>query len=449
MKRPNIVFVTCHDLGDYLGCYGTPVDTPNIDSIAANGVLFNYHYSTATICSPARGSILTGCYPHTNGLAGLVHRGWELNVDKCIPMPTILSNNGYETNLFGFQHEHWDPYKLGYKNVFVAKDNHCENVIPLFCDWLEKRVDERPFLASIGFSEVHRMGMNPSHFKKDGYMPVDPSEVEVRPYLPDIEPIREDLADFYGAIRYTDKWIGELLAAIEKAGIIDNTLIVFTTDHGASFYHSKATLYEGGTKVALLMSWKGNLPAGKVINGLTSHVDILPSILSMLDIPIPDYVEGRSFLNAIYGDGSTERKYAVSEENYNNHFVPGRAIRTDRYRYIKNGIRICLFDFLIPEIELSNADFRRNLDVFNFYPTDRCEEELYDLKNDPGERVNLAGNPEYDEVMAEMREILSTHLKETNDPFACFGNEIKLPEKAYSSIRAQRNAAAKRGGVKK
>lgn len=445
MDKPNIIFVTCHDLGDYLGCYGTPVDTPNIDSIAASGVQFNSHYSTATICSPSRGSILTGCYPHTNGLAGLVHRGWALDVDKCSPMPVILSRNGYDTNLFGFQHEHWDPYRLGYRNVHKARDNHCENVIQLFCDWLEKRENSHPFLASIGFSEVHRIGINPSHFKRKGYMPVDPSEVEVRPYLPDIEAIREDLADFYGAIRYTDKWIGKLLAALQNAGARDNTLIIFTTDHGASFYHSKATLYEGGTKVALLMSWEKKLPKGKVINGLTSHVDILPSILSMLDISVPDNVQGRSFFNELYKDGCTDRQYAFSEENYNNHFVPGRAVRSDNYRYIKNGIRICLFDFLIPEIELSNSDFRKNLDVFNFYPTDRYEEELYNLKNDPGERVNLIDKPEYKKVLNEMRSVLDAHLKDTNDPFMQFKNEIKLPEKIYSSIRTQRNVARQEG----
>ncbi len=407
MNRPNIVFITCHDLGDYLGCYGTPVQTPNIDSIASEGICFNSHYSTGTICSPARGSIVTGCYPHTNGLMGLVHRGWELDVEKCRPIPAILSSVGYSTNLFGFQHEHWDPYRLGYKNVHSVRDTHCENVVPVFADWLMERKESNPFLASVGFSEVHRMGLKPSHFKKEGYLPVNKSEVKVRPYLPDIDEIREDLADFYGAIRYMDYWVGELLSAIDNAGIRDNTLIVFTTDHGAPFYHSKATLYEGGTKVAMLMSWKNKLPSGMLIDGITSHVDILPSILSMLDIPIPNYVEGQSFYNHHNEKVNINRKYAISEENYNNHFCPGRAVRTNKYRYIKNGLRICLFDFLIPEIELSSADFRRNLDVFNFYPTDRCEDELYDLENDPGERLNLAESPEHANILDEMRNALN------------------------------------------
>lgn len=440
MKKPNIVFITCHDLGDYLGCYNTPVSTPNIDRLADEGVQFNAHYSTATICSPSRASIVTGCYPHTNGLMGLVHRGWELDVDRCRPMPALLSDHGYDTHLFGFQHEHWDSYRLGYNKIHEVKSNHCEDVVPVFCDWLEKQEKrEQPFLASVGFTEVHRMGMDPSHFKKEGYLPVDPSEVEIRPYLPDIKETREDLADFYGAIRYMDKWIGEMLIAIEKKGERSNTLIVFTTDHGASFYHSKATLYEGGTKVALLMSWKGILPEGKLVNNLTSHVDILPSLLSMLNITIPSYIEGKIFLNEIYTNNCTGRKYVFSERNYTNYFVPSRAVRSDKYRYIANGLRISLFDFLIPEIELSTSDFRKNLDVFNFYNTDRFEEELYDLEKDPGERINLINNHEHNQTKMEMKNILADHLKKTNDPFQNFKNEIMLPENVYSSIRNQKN----------
>ena len=135
MKQPNILLITCHDLGDYLGCYGTPVGTPNIDSLSRNGVQLCNHFSTAPICSPARGSILTGCYPHTNGLMGLVHRGWELNVGQCPTIPAVLRNNGWNTALFGFQHESIEPKTLGYDEVFAGKDTHCENVVPLFEKW--------------------------------------------------------------------------------------------------------------------------------------------------------------------------------------------------------------------------------------------------------------------------------------------------------------------------
>ena len=104
MTRPNIILITPHDLGDYLGCYGTPVPTPHTDSLARDGVLFRNHFSCGTVCSPSRGGIIPGCYPHTNGLMGLVHSGWELDVATCPPIMQLLSDAGYQTHLFVFQH---------------------------------------------------------------------------------------------------------------------------------------------------------------------------------------------------------------------------------------------------------------------------------------------------------------------------------------------------------
>ena len=118
MKKKNILVIHCHDLGDYLGCYGTPVYTPNIDRLAEEGVTLLNHFSTAAVCSPSRASMWTGCYPHTTGLMGLVPRGWEMDVDKCPTLMSYLKEEGYQTVLFGLQHEHWDPYRLSYDQVY-------------------------------------------------------------------------------------------------------------------------------------------------------------------------------------------------------------------------------------------------------------------------------------------------------------------------------------------
>ncbi|MCI8624588.1 MAG: sulfatase [Provencibacterium sp.] len=438
MKQPNILFITCHDLGDYLGCYGTPVETPCIDSIAQHGVQLCNHFSTATICSPARGAILTGCYQHTNGLMGLVHRGWNLDVEHCPTLPATLAQNGWQTALFGFQHEHMQPKELGYQEIHAGKDAHCENVVPLFEEWLAGRGgSDKPFYAAMGFSEVHRMGMNPSHFRMEGYPYADPAEVEVRPYLPDIPETRQDLSEFYGAIRYMDHWVGRALQALERAGLRENTLVIFTTDHGASFMHSKATLYDGGTRVAFLASLPGRLPEGLRVQAITSHVDILPTMLAQLGVPAPEGVQGRD-VSAILSGSASGRDYAFSEENYNNHFVPGRAVRSERYRYIKNGLQINIFDFLIPEIELSTSDFRKNRKVFDFYSAERVLEELYDHQSDPGELHNLAADPAYSEILAEHQAALARHMEKTNDPFAQFQNGLLMPQNAYTRLRELR-----------
>lgn len=245
---------------------------------------------------------------------------------------------------------------------------------------------------------------------------------------------RNDLAEFYGCIEYMDKWVGEILDAIKSKNIEEDTLIVFTTDHGAAFMHSKATLYDGGTKVALLCSWKNHLKSNVKFNGLSSHVDILPTICEMVDFDCPCEVQGISQLHGI-NTGEYAREYSFSEENYNNHFVPGRTVRSKDYRYIKNGIPISIFDFLIPEIELSNSDFRKNIDVFNFYSAKRVTEELYDFTTDKAELINLAENDEYKEILQQYRDVLNMHLSQTNDPFLLFKNDIHMPTSDYELLR--------------
>jgi arylsulfatase A-like enzyme len=435
MERPNVIIVTCHDLGDYIPCYGTPVEAPNLEALAGQGVVFENHFSTATVCSPSRGSIVTGCYPHTNGLMGLVHRGWELDVDRCPAAPSLLREAGYETHLFGFQHEHWDPHRLGYEHVHQGGGNHCDQVVPLLTEWLRARGEgDPPFLAGVGFSETHRIGLMPSGFKRDAYEPADPSEVRVRPSMPDIPAIREDLADFYGAIKLVDAMIGQLLQVLDETGLSDSTLLVFTSDHGASFMHAKATLYDGGTKVALLMRWPGALPAGSRVQALTSHVDILPTIFDFLRLAVPEHVEGQSFAAVARGEPGPERRYAFSEKTVTNYYDPGRTVRSSSFRYIRKGLRTCIFDFIIPELELCRFDFRRTPEVFGYYSARRCIEELYDLDSDPGEITNVVDDPAYEQILRELRTALDAHLEATDDPFRHLRNDLLMPEETYEAI---------------
>ena len=441
MAKPNIIIVTPHDLGDYLGCYGTPVPTPHIDSLARDGVLFENHFSCGTVCSPSRGGIITGCYPHTNGLMGLVHRGWELDVAKCPPIMQLLADDGYQTHLFGFQHEHYAPRRLGYEELHGgrAHSTHVEDVVPLLTDWLRSgQGKEMPFFVGLGFSEVHRLGMNPSGFKRDVYEPADPSDVEVRPYLPDIPQIREDLADFYGAIKFMDKMIGELLGALDETGLADKTIVVFTSDHGAAFMHSKATLYDGGTKVPWIIRWPSGLPAARRIKGLSSHVDITPTLLDLVGIPIPAWMQGRSMAQVARGVGGAARELVFAEKNYTNYYDPSRMVRSHKLKYIRKGLQTCIFDFIIPEIELSTSDFRRTQQVWDHYSARRCTEELYDLERDPGELKNLADDPVYAQALGQMRQALDAHLDSTNDPFKDLRNDLPMHPTAYEELGAMR-----------
>ena len=440
MKCPNVLVITLHDLGDYLPCYGTPVHAPNIDGIAREGVVFENHFSVGTVCSPSRGSLTTGCYPHTHGLMGLVHRGWELDVDRCPPLARLLGDAGYETHLFGFQHEHWDTKRLGYDGVHEGESHWAEHVTPLVTEWLANRGEsDQPFFASVGFAEVHRVDWTrPSTFKRDVYTLADPAKTVVRPYLPDLPEVREDIAWFYGAITFADDKVGEILKALNAAGLRENTVVVFTTDHGASFMHSKATLYDGGTKVAMLMQWPGCLPAGGRVRSLTSHVDFLPTLFELIDVPVPEHVEGRSMASLVQGKHGEPREYVFAEKNMTNYFDPSRMARSDTHKYIHKGVRSCIFDFAIPEIEALSWNFRANAATFGFYSARRTTEELYDLRSDPAELNNLAEDPACQRRLDEMRAALDAHLKATEDPFKDFRNEIHLHRDAYVSLQKKR-----------
>ncbi|MFW6155869.1 MAG: sulfatase-like hydrolase/transferase, partial [Armatimonadota bacterium] len=158
-ETPNIVMLVPHDLGTHCGCYGAAIETPNIDGIAADGVQFTRYHCTAPQCSPARGSISTGRYPHTNGLVGLAHLGWEIDED----VPTLqqrLKGAGYSTHLFGVQHESRrgdDPAaSLGYDEAFPTK-GRAPDLAEDFAGWLgERSAGDGPFFVSIGTREPHR-----------------------------------------------------------------------------------------------------------------------------------------------------------------------------------------------------------------------------------------------------------------------------------------------------
>jgi N-sulfoglucosamine sulfohydrolase len=383
---------------------------------------------------------------------GLVPRGWEIDVDQCPPLPAILKGIGYQTHLFGIQHEHWDPYQIGYDVVHPVKSEFCEVVTEAVVGWLagaEPR--QKPFLASVGFFDPHRIGLGsqgyseelmgslPSHFRRPIYESVDPDEVEVRPYLPDIPDHRQELADFYGAVQLVDKKVGEILHSLQKAGLEKDTLVVFTTDHGAPFMHSKGTLYDGGVKVAMIIRWPGVIHAGQRIDSLTSHVDFVPSILEWLDIPALEHLQGESFVGLFTQQEGASRQYVFGERNYTQYFDPSRMVRSIDFKYIRNGLRKCIFDFVLTEIELSPASFRNNAEVFNFYSSQRVTEELYDLRHDPAELHNLAGNEQYRQVQEELEMALDEHMKSTQDPFRNFRNELLMPEDVYAAVKRSRN----------
>ena len=400
-KRPNILIIITHDTGRHLGCYGRKVETPNLNRLADEGVIFTNFFCTAPQCSPSRASLLTGRYPHNHGLIGLTHRGFHLNKDEPL-LPALLADAGYSTYLFGFQHESSNPYSLGYQKVFKAKSNSCLNVTPLVLDFLAKEPKE-PFFAMIGFSETHR--------PFPGYEgPVD--DVEGFPYLPDIEDIRRDIASLNILVRRVDEKVGEILRAVDDAGLRDDTLIVFTTDHGVAFPGAKATLFDPGIEISMLMRGPGGFEGGKRIDALLSNLDFAPTILDLCGIPIPTKMQGKSMLPVIRGEADRLNDWIFVEQTYHAAYDPIRGVRTERFKYIRSFEKRPFW--FPPNVDggLSKEVARR----LGYFSKPRPSEMLFDLQEDPTERKNLVSDPRYADVLKRVRSILEDWMRRTADP---------------------------------
>ncbi len=407
-ERPNIIYVIVHDIGQHIGCYGAGVETPNMDRLATDGIRFTNYHCTAAQCSPSRGSIMTGQYPHQNGLMGLAHIGWEFHYGQKT-MPMYMRETGYETHLFGTQHEHADPATLGYEYLHSPQRSGAATVATDLIGFLHEYAatpGDRPLHISCGFGEPHR----PYH--RNGYQEDDPATLQIQPWLPDRPGIREDTAGLNGLIWVVDEWVGKIRQALTETGIEDNTLFIFTTDHGTSMPRAKGTCYDPGTKTALIMHQPGRVEGGAVYDELLINCDFMPTILDYTGAPQPEHVAGRSF-RGIFEDGDFRpHEHIFTEMTWHDRYNPMRSIRTKKFKYIRNfGMRPLVYMPFDCWQGLAGRDM-----AGDYYTKVRPEHELYDLENDPLEMNNLADDVHYAEIVTKLRHAVDKWMQNTNDP---------------------------------
>ena len=414
-KKPNIILFITHDQGQYLGCYDSPqtpnsLETPNLDKLADNGVRFTNYFCTAPQCSPSRGGIQTSLYPHQNGLMGLLDRGWSLP-EKNITLPMYLKENGYTTHLMGFQHEVFDAYTLGYDTISKRRSEmlyNCQKMNKNYQEFFKTHQnDDNPFYVCIGVAQVHR----PFGVWGD---PVDPNSVIIPPYLPDNEIVRQDLSQFYGAIQGVDSCIGNIINQLEDFYLRESTLFIYTTDHGEAYPRAKCTLYDPGIKTLLLMSWPNSniIQQSAVYNQMISNIDLLPTVLDLIDAEIPNKIEGRSFLPLLKGQTDRFREEIYSEKTFHEIYDPIRSIRTEEFKFIINFEKSKTLYQIGMDIQ-QDALGKNMLELIN---KPRPDEELYDLKNDPDEKTNLINNLRYKDIALELKAKLFNWMKQTKDP---------------------------------
>jgi len=409
-NRPNIIYIHSHDTGRHISPYGHAVHTPNLQRLAEQGVLFRQAFDAAPTCSPARACLLAGQWAHCNGMEGLAHRGWKLN-DYSQHIVHTMRKAGYVTALAGIQHEAHDVSMIGYDQV-LDTSRHESHVAAV--NFLRDHTD-KPFFLSVGFGRTHRTGKggDGNYYHNGVESPLgDPRYVKVPAPLPDNPRTRQDMADFNVAATKLDQQMGAVFDAVEKLGLAENTLIIATTDHGIAFPGMKCNLTDHGIGVMLIMRGPGGFVGGKVLDSLVSHIDLFPTICEVAGIDKPAWLQGRSVLPLVRGDCQEINDAIFAEVNYHASYEPKRAVRTARYKYIRNyGGR--------GKVVLPNCDDGLSKDVWmeaGWLAQPVAEEMLFDLVFDPNETNNLIGQPHAAAALAEMRGRLDQWMRETNDP---------------------------------
>ncbi|MFT5193160.1 MAG: N-sulfoglucosamine sulfohydrolase [Cellvibrionaceae bacterium] len=404
MAYQNIVYIHSHDTGRYIQPYGHQVETPNLQKLAEDGVLFRQHFCINPTCSPSRASLLTGSYPHQNGMLGLVHRGFSLN-DYQQHLIHTLKPHGFETLLSGVQHVAHAETKQKAADI-IGYDRYLGDSPEIDAvQFLESKLD-RPFFLAAGFFETHR------EFPAEDELLDDPRYCQPPAPLPDSPETRLDMARYKTAARILDQKMGLIFDALERTGLAENTLVICTTDHGLAFPRMKCNLTDAGTGIMLMMRGPNGFSGGRVVNAMTNHLDIFPTICDWLNIDQPDWLEGKSLLPLINGEVEELHGEIFFETNFHAAYEPQRGVRTQRWKYIRR------FDgrnsAVLPNID--NGESKSFLLEHGLQEHLAEAEQLYDLIYDPHEAHNLALEKSHIGLLDQMRAKVRHWMVETADP---------------------------------
>jgi len=449
MRSPNILFMTSHDTGDWLSCYGhRTVRSPHLDALAAQGCRFSDAFCTSPVCTPSRGAMMTGRYPQSNGLMGLIQTPyrWRLRPGQR-HLSHLLSGHGYHTVLFNHQHEAPcdDPlgfhehrarggpesYRLRTGERIATAEQTAEDV----AEFLARRgPEEPPFYAQVGFFETH------TPYGWNGAPPDDGRGVAVPPYVTDNADARRHVAGLQGAIRSLDRAVGRILGALSEAGLDGDTIVVFTTDHGVELPHCKWELYDGGIHTALLMRWPGGgVSGGAVCGHLVSHVDLVPTILELIDRPVPQDIEGRSFAEFLRDSTAPPARDAIfAMMHRHDRWVESRCVRTRHYKLIRNYSPSRMPDGAVSVGGVSTLAWSA--------ARERPVVELYDLLADPYEMSNIAGTPGHRQVRDDLDARLANWLRAVEDPLLHGPVACPYYQMAAENLGRPRTGASARQG---
>lgn len=415
-KRPNIVWILAEDASPHLGCYGEQtIRTPHLDAMANKGVRFDAAFVTCPVCSPSRSAMIAGMHQTTLGAHNHRSQG--------------------DRGKAGGNKDYYDSYRLPVKLIpqlfreagyFVTLGSgpSCKNRGKTDYNflWPQSAYDaadwracpkDKPFFAQVMLS-----GGKNRRAKKHG---TKPSSVKLPPYYPDHPTLREDWADYLNAWVQIDVEVGQILQSLEEAGVADNTIVFFWTDHGISHVRGKQFLYEEGIRVPLIVLFPDGRHSGQTRSDLVLQIDVAATSLALAGIPIPDHVQGRD----LFADEYRPRDMVVCARDRCDETVDIiRCVRTRRYKYIRNFL--AHMPHAQPNQYKDGKTITRTMRALyregrlnelqsRVFAPRRPVEELYDLENDPDETVNLAGRPEHRGTLARLRKQLYAWMIRNRD----------------------------------
>jgi N-sulfoglucosamine sulfohydrolase len=446
-ERPNILWLVAEDLSPYIAEFGdSTVQTPNLSRLAAEGVRYTNVYSVSGVCAPSRAAITTGMYPSSIGAHNMRTLSQEPAAQKkgiinyeCVPpssvkmVSEIMRANGYYCTNNSKQDYQFYSSKMAWDESSIHA--HWRN-----------RPEGKPFYAVFNFGVTHEsntwnpygrpydLDVFPPERGGDGWWkqfegkkkPLFVDEnlaVDVPPYLPNTEIVRKDIRRMYSNIVEMDRHVGVVLDQLEADGLLENTIIVWYTDHGGPLPRQKRLLYDSGLQVPMIIRYPNKSKAGEVDDRLISFVDFAPTLLSMANIAPESYMQGQSF-EGVY-ESKTDRTYIhAAADRFDACYDMIRAVRDNRFKYLQNfqPDRPYYLPLEYRENMASMQELLRMRDEgtlnevqMQWFRPHKPKEELFDTKNDPHELNDLADDPQYADKLVELRTECERWMGQIND----------------------------------
>jgi uncharacterized sulfatase len=416
--RPNLVIFLADDLGyKDTGAYSNrDVRTPNLDRLTAQSIAFDRAFVASPACAPSRAALLTGLMPARNGAEPnqVAPHSW---IRK---LPSYLQAAGYEVVAFGKVAHYRQTGQYGFDH-YAHDTFHDPDGVAAAIDWLKKRRDPRPLALFVGSNWPHV----PWPKTTEGY---EPGKIGLPGKSVDTPTTRDARARYYAAVTRMDTELGQVLDASDRV-LGPQTMVLFTSDHGAQWPFGKWNLYDTGTRVPLVVRWAGQAKPGTRSNAMVSWVDILPTLIDVAGGTPPEDIDGRSFAPVLRGTSTTARTeiFTTHTNDGKVNVYPMRSVRTDRWKYIRNQhpewVYTTHIDQFVDRVdsgtyfpswrEARKADPAARHIVDSYYR--RPAEELYDLVVDPDETRNLAKDPRHAATLGQLRARLDAWQREQGD----------------------------------